>query len=61
MAYCRGDHHHHRCFDYRAGVGASSTSVGPLPGSWLAADIADRIGGYSKGRGSNLEIFSRGG
>ena len=37
-----GHHHHHnRIFDLRAGAGASSTSVGPFPGNWLAARIAD--------------------
>ena len=36
------DHHHHnQIFDLRAGAGASSTSVGPFPGNWLAARIAD--------------------
>ena len=34
-------HHHNRIFDKRAGAGASSTSVGPFPGNWLAARIAD--------------------
>ena len=34
-------HHHNRIFDLRAGAGASSTSVGPFPGNWLAARIAD--------------------
>ena len=33
--------HHNHIFDYHAGAGASSTSVGPLPGNWLAARIAD--------------------
>ena len=33
--------HHHQIFDEHAGTGASSTSVGPLPGNWLAACIAD--------------------
>ena len=32
-------HHHHLI--YCAGVGASSTSVGSPPGSWLAAGMAD--------------------
>ena len=30
-----------RFFYYCAGTGATSTSVGPLPGSWLAARMAD--------------------
>ena len=34
-------HIHNRIFDLRAGAGASSTSVGPFPGNWLAAHIAD--------------------
>ena len=34
-------HNHNRIFDLRAGAGASSTSVGPFPGNWLAARIAD--------------------
>ena len=34
-------HHHHRIFDSRAGIGAISTTVGPLPGNWLAARMAD--------------------
>ena len=34
-------HHHNRIFDLHAGARASSTSVGPLPGNWLAACIAD--------------------
>ena len=33
--------YHNRIFDLRAGEGASSTSVGPFPGNWLAARIAD--------------------
>ena len=33
--------YHNRIFDLRAGAGASSTSVGPFPGNWLAARIAD--------------------
>ena len=33
--------YHNQIFDLRAGAGASSTSVGPLPGNWLAARIAD--------------------
>ena len=33
--------HHNQSFDERAGAGASSTSVGPLSGNWLAACIAD--------------------
>ena len=32
--------YHNRIFDLRAGAGASSTSVGPFPGNWLAARIA---------------------
>ena len=32
-------HHHNRIFDKHAGAGASSTSVGPFPGNWLAACI----------------------
>ena len=34
-------YHYNRIFDKRAGAGASSTSVGPFPGNWLAARIAD--------------------
>ena len=34
-------YHHNQIFDSRAGAGASSTSVGPFPGNWLAARIAD--------------------
>ena len=34
-------HHHHWIFDQHAGTGATSTSEGPLPGSWLAARMAD--------------------
>ena len=34
-------HHHHQIFYEHAGTGAMSTSVGPLPGSWLAACMAD--------------------
>ena len=34
-------HHHHQIFDWCAGTGATSTSVGSLPGSWLAACMAD--------------------
>ena len=34
-------YHHNRIFDFRAGIGATSTSVGPLPDSWLAARMAD--------------------
>ena len=34
-------HHHHRIFDLRAGTGAISTTVGPPPGNWLAARMAD--------------------
>ena len=37
----QGHHHHHRIFDQRAGTGATATSVGPLPGSWLAARLSD--------------------
>ena len=33
--------HHNRIFVYHAGTQASSTSVGPFPGNWLAACIAD--------------------
>ena len=33
--------YHNRIFDEHAGAGASSTSVGPFPGNWLAARIAD--------------------
>ena len=33
--------YHNRIFDLCAGAGASSTSVGPFPGNWLAARIAD--------------------
>ena len=36
-------YHHNQIFDKHAGAGASSTSVGPLPGNWLAARIADLI------------------
>ena len=32
---------HNQIFYLRAGTGASSTSVGPFPGNWLAALIAD--------------------
>ena len=32
-------HHHHSLSDL--GAGASSTSVGPFPGNWLAARKAD--------------------
>ena len=34
-------YNHNQIFDLRAGAGASSTSVGPFPGNWLAARIAD--------------------
>ena len=34
-------HNHNQIFDKHAGAGASSTSVGSLPGNWLAARIAD--------------------
>ena len=34
-------HHHHRIFDKRAGTDAISTTVGPLPGNWLATSMAD--------------------
>ena len=34
-------HHHHLIFNYHAGTGATSTSVGPLPGSWLATRMAE--------------------
>ena len=34
-------HHHHWIFYQRAGTGATVTSVGPLPGSWLAACMSD--------------------
>ena len=34
-------HHHNQIFDKHADTGASSTSVGPLPGSRLATSIAD--------------------
>ena len=37
----RRSHHHHRHLDKRADAEASSTSVGSLPGSWLAACMAD--------------------
>ena len=33
--------HHHQIFDQHAGTGATSTSVCALPGSWLAARMAD--------------------
>ena len=33
--------YHNRIFDLRAGAEASSTSMGPFPGNWLAAGIAD--------------------
>ena len=33
--------YHNRIFDWRAGTGATSTSVDPLPDSWLAARMAD--------------------
>ena len=33
--------YHNHIFDLHAGTGASSTSVGPLSGNWLAACIAD--------------------
>ena len=37
---CTGNHHHHnQIFDLHAGAGASSTSVCPLPGNWLADSI----------------------
>ena len=34
-------HHHYQIFDWLAGTGATSTTVGPLPGGWLAARMAD--------------------
>ena len=34
-------HHHNQIFYHCAGAGASSTSVGPLLNSWLAARKAD--------------------
>ena len=34
-------HHHHQIFDQRADIGDISTTVGPLPGNWLAARMAD--------------------
>ena len=37
---CFGQNHN-RIFDKLAGTGATSTSVGPLPDSWLAARMAD--------------------
>ena len=36
-----GHHHHHQTFYYNAGTGATFTSVGPLPGIWLAAPMVD--------------------
>ena len=33
--------YHNRIFDQHAGTGATSTSVGPLPDSWIAARMAD--------------------
>ena len=41
FAYVKFHYHNNRIFDLRAGAGASSTSVGPFPGNWLAARIAD--------------------
>ena len=33
--------HHHHIFDMHASTKATSVSVGSLPGSWLAARMAD--------------------
>ena len=41
LALITSSSYHNRIFDLRAGAGASSTSVGPFPGNWLAARIAD--------------------
>ena len=39
-SYHHHHHHHHQIFDENAGTGVTTTSVGPLSGSWLAARMA---------------------
>ena len=35
-------HHHYQIFYECASTGAISTTVGPLPGTWLAARMAEK-------------------